>query len=267
MGGVQRGLGELSGSTKRIMDLGKDISSLQEILRAPKLRGGLGEMFLADLLAQILPREHYELQYRFKTGEVVDAVIRLGGRMVSVDAKFPLENFRKLQAGTTDEERLPLRKAFARDVKKHVDDIARKYILPDEGTFEFALMFIPAENVYYETIIKDDAAENEAMAAYALTKKVVPVSPNSFYAYLQAIALGLGGLRIEKRAREIMDMLARLKADFARFKDDFETLGKHLTNARGKYEEAEKRLVRFEDKLTGAETPAVEDKPEQLPLQ
>jgi DNA recombination protein RmuC len=264
--GVQRGLGEMTEATKRIHDVGQDIAQLQEILRAPKLRGGLGETFLGDLLAQILPREHFELQYRFKTGEVVDAIVRLGGRLVAVDAKFPLENFRKLQAGTTEEAKLPLRRAFARDVKKHVDDIARKYILPDEGTFEFALMFIPAENVYYETIIKDDRTEDEAMSAYALARKVVPVSPNSFYAYLQAIVLGLGGLRIEKRAREIMDTLARLKADFARFREDFETLGKHLTNARGKYEEAEKRLVRFEERLTGVDTPAVENKPDQLTL-
>jgi DNA recombination protein RmuC len=267
IGGVQKGLGELSGSTQRILDVGKDIAQLQEILRAPKLRGGLGELFLGELIGQILPQEYYELQYRFKSGEVVDAIIRLGQGLVPVDAKFPLENFRKLQGATNDEECLSWRKAFLRDVKKHVDDVARKYILPDEGTFDFALMYIPAENVYYEIIIKEDSSEGEAVSAYALKKKVIPVSPNSFYAYLQAIVLGLKGLQIEKQARVIMDTLQALNLDFARFREEFKILGKHLTDARNKYEETEKRLVRLEDKLSGAATPAVEGKAQpQLPL-
>ena len=275
IGGVQKGLGELSVSTQRILDVGKDIAELQQIMRAPKLRGGLGEMMLNDLIAQILPQENYQMQYRFKTGETVDAVIRLGRGMVPVDAKFPLENFRKLQAAGTDEERQALRKAFARDVKKHVDDVARKYILPDEGTLDFALMYIPAENVYYETIIKDDVADVESVAGYALKRKVIPVSPNSFYAYLQAITVGLRGLQIEKQARQIMAFLERLNADFARFRDDFDLLGKHLVNARNKYEDSEKRLVRFEDKLgsarAGGGSEAVTAAPEntnqpQLPL-
>jgi DNA recombination protein RmuC len=263
--GVQRSLGELSGSTQRILDVGKDIAQLQQILQAPKLRGGLGELFLGDLISQILPQEHFELQHRFKSGEVVDAIIRLGKGIVPVDAKFPLENFRRLQAAQSDDERTALRKQFAKDVKKHADDIARKYILPDEGTFDFALMYIPAENVYYETIIKDDATESEAISAYALKKKVIPVSPNSFYAYLQAITVGLRGLQIEKQAREIMNLLQTLNNDFVRFRDDFELVGKHLANAHSKYDDSTKRLVRFEDKLTGAAQPAVPAKAESLP--
>jgi DNA recombination protein RmuC len=259
IGGVQKGLGELSGSTQRILDVGKDIAQLQQILRSPKLRGGLGELLLTDLIAQILPRENYDLQYRFKSGEAVDAVIRLGRGMVPVDAKFPLENFRKLQTAQSDEERTSCRKAFVRDVKKHIDDVGRKYILPDEGTFDFALVYIPAENVYYETIIKDESSESESIAGYALKKKVIPVSPNSFYAYLQAITVGLRGLQIEKQAQHIMAFLERLNADFGRFRDDFSMLGKHLANARNKYEDSEKRLVRFEDKLSSARSGSAED--------
>jgi DNA recombination protein RmuC len=264
IGEVKRSLGELGVSNQRILEVGKDIAQLQQILQAPKLRGGLGELFLADLIGQILPREHYELQYRFRSGEVVDAIIRLGKGIVPVDAKFPLENFRKLQSAPTDDERIALRKQFARDVKKHADDIARKYILPDEGTFDFALMYIPAENVYYETIIKDDTAESEAISGYALKKKVIPVSPNSFYAYLQAITVGLRGLQIEKQAREIMNLLQALTNDFTRFRDDFELVGKHLANAHAKYDDSSKRLVRLEDKLTGAAQPAVEQKTPEL---
>jgi DNA recombination protein RmuC len=259
---VSQNLGELSKASERIFDVGKDISKLQEILRAPKARGVFGELFLGELLGQIIPQEYYELQHRFKNGEIVDAVVFLGPRLVPIDAKFPLDNFQKMLDSTTDEARKPLRKQFVRDVKKHIDDVARKYILPDEGTFDFALLYIPAENVYYETIIKDE--KEESIAAYALPKRVIPVSPNSFYAYLQAILLGLRGFEIEKRAKEILENLQRLSIDFGKFKEDFETMGKHLTNARNKYEDAEKRLGRFEDKLDGIAL-SPEKEPKALP--
>jgi DNA recombination protein RmuC len=173
---------------------------------------------------------------------------------VPVDSKFPLENFKRVIAGETEEERKAARKKFATDVKKHIDAIASKYILPDEGTFDFALMYIPAENVYYEVILKDDAfGEEKGLCAYALAQRVIPVSPNSFYAYLQAIVLGLKGLRIEKSAHEIIQHLKRLEGDFQRFRDDFDVLGKHLGNTRGKYEDAAKRLDRFGEKLASIE--------------
>jgi DNA recombination protein RmuC len=263
VGEVQRSLGSLGQATERLFEVGKDIAGLQEILQAPKLRGGFGEFFLNDLLAQILPAKHFETQYGFKTGDKVDAVIRLGGRLVPVDSKFPLENFRRVVDAKTDEEARQLRKKFASDVKKHIDAIAHKYILPDEGTYDFALMYIPAENVYYEVIVKDEASDGEkSLTDYALAKKVVPVSPNSFYAYLQAIILGLRGFEIEENARVIMQNLSRLRGDFQRFQEDFDVLGKHLSSSRSKYEDAEKRLSRLQDKLTsvsraeGADLPA-----------
>src|SRR5438477_950810 len=191
VGDVQRGLGELREATARVYDVGRDVVSLHDILRAPKLRGGLGELLLGDLLAQVLPAGHFVLQHTFRSGERVDAVVRLGPALVPVDAKFPLEDFRRLLEATDDEARARARKAFVARVRKHIDDIAMKYVLPDEGTYDFALMYIPAENVYYETIIRD---EEPGLAAYAINRKVVPVSPNCFYAYLQAIALGPRGL-------------------------------------------------------------------------
>jgi DNA recombination protein RmuC len=257
VGEVRQNLGELTKATERVFDVGKDIASLQEILRAPKLRGVLGELFLGDLLAQILPPTHYSLQHKFKSGEAVDAAIHLGQGIVPVDSKFPLENFRRVIASATDEERKTAKKKFTIDVKKHIDAIATKYILPDEGTFDFALMYIPAENVYYEIILKDDAfGEEKGLCAYALAQRVIPVSPNSFYAYLQAILLGLKGLRIEKNAQEMIQHLKRLQGDFQRFRDDFEVLGKHLGNTRGKYEDAAKRLDRFGEKLLSVEESA-----------
>jgi len=247
---VSRQLGQLSEKTQQLSDIGKDISSLQDILRSPKLRGNMGELFLGDLLAQILPPEHYQLQYTFQDGGKVDAVIRLQAGLVPVDAKFPLENFQRLVKTESPEEKKALRRTFLQDVKKHVDAITTKYIRTDEGTFDFALMYIPAENVYYETIIKDDElGADGALFGYALTRRVIPVSPNSFYAYLQTVLLGLKGLRVEESAREIINHLARLNQEFDRFSESFRLVGDHLENALKKYEEAQKRLLKVEGKM------------------
>jgi DNA recombination protein RmuC len=259
MGAVQGSLGKLGEVTQRVFDIGKDIAGLEQILKSPKVRGGLGESFLESLLGQMLPREHYELQYAFSTGDRVDAAVKIGGRLVPVDAKFPLENFRRLYEETDEDRRRQLRRAFARDVKARVDEIAKRYILPDEGTFDFALMYIPAENVYYEIIVKDEGVEDESPATYATARHVIPVSPNSFYAYLQVIVLGLRGLQIEQDAREIQGRLARLRGDLDKFRDAFDVIGKHLTNARNKYDDATAALDRVEAKLEGIE--AARDQP------
>ena len=250
VGDVRQQLGLLKESSRRMLEIGQDISSLEMILRPPKLRGGLGELFLADLLSQILPPNHFELQHRFKGGETVDAVILLRLGMVPIDAKFPLENFRRILEAESAEMRKAPKRAFIKDVKGHIDAISRKYIRMDENTFDFALMFIPAENVYYETIIKDDAFGGDmTLFTYALEKRVIPVSPNSFYAYLQTIILGLQGMRIEERSRDIIENLARLNKEFERFSDAFRLVGQHMDNSMKKYSEAEKRFGKVESKL------------------
>jgi DNA recombination protein RmuC len=247
---VEGKLGQLSQATQEIKELGQSVSKLEELLRAPKLRGGLGEAMLEDLLKQVLPQDAFEMQYRFRNGLSVDAVVKTSdSKLVPIDAKFPLENFRKMMDVKSDSEKKPFQKAFINDVKKHVDAIAAKYIVPDEGTFDFALMYIPAENVYYETIIKDEALNGGSVYSYALEKRVIPVSPNSFYAYLRVIALGLRGLQVEKSAKAIIDNLNRLQGEIAKVRDAFGVLGSHLDNARKKYEEADKRLTQFEDRL------------------
>ena len=157
IGDVQKNIGELSEASKQIFEVGKNIATLQEILQPPKLRGGLGEQFLGELLSQVLPPQFFTLQYMFSSGERVDAVVRLGEKIVPIDSKFPLDNFKRIIECKTEEERKASQKAFYRDVKKHIDDIASKYIVPNEGTYDFALLYIPAENVYYETITKDDS--------------------------------------------------------------------------------------------------------------
>jgi DNA recombination protein RmuC len=244
-GTVQESLGRLAVSNQQIMEISKDIASLQELLRAPKLRGQIGEIFLENLLAQVLPKEYFSVQYRFRTGEAVDAVIRLADRLVPVDAKFSLENFQKI--GNTEDEaaKNAARKRFIQDTKNRIDEIASKYILPQENTYDFALMYIPAENVYYEIIIKEE------LFPYCLAKKVIPVSPNTFYAYLQVICLGLKGLRVEENAKAILKNLSMLTNEINKFREDFELLGKHINNAHTKYEDGQRKLDRFSDKLTG----------------
>jgi DNA recombination protein RmuC len=253
VGNVQKSLGGLEEANRKIYEVGRDIASLQEILGAPKLRGGLGEYFLEDLLGQILPPRHFTIQHGFKSGEKVDAVVRIGTSLVPVDAKFPLENFRRMMQATSNDDRTRIRRQFAGDVRKHVDAIAAKYILPDEGTYDFALMYIPAENVYYETIVADEGEGERNLSHYALAKRVIPVSPNSFYAYLQAIVLGLKGLKIEDRAQEVLQYLGRLQGDFTRFRDEFAVLGKHLGHAQSSYQSSEKRLDQFGQKLAAAD--------------
>lgn len=266
LGDVKKDLGKMEAVTREVLEKAKDISDLENLLRAPKFRGGFGELILQELLAQILPPAHYELQYKFKSGEKVDAIIRIGKNLVPVDSKFPLENFKKYLVEEDGKEKEDLKKKFASDVKKHIDGICEKYILPDEGTYDFALMYIPAENIYYETILKDESfGEERSIFSYAIQKRVLPVSPNSFYAYLQVIVLGLKGLQIEKSAQYIFQSLARLQGDLSRFRNDFQVLGSHLSNAKSKFDEAEKRLEKFSGKLELVSEEAPEGLPEKTP--
>jgi DNA recombination protein RmuC len=168
---------------------------------------------------------------------------------VPVDAKFPLENFRRMLGEADEAQRRQHRKAFARDVKARVDEIAKKYILPDEGTYDFALMYVPAENVYYEIAVRPEDSGEEPIGAYALSRRVVPVSPNSIFAYLQVIVLGLKGLRIEANARRIQEDLARLGGDVAKLRQPLATLGRHLGNAQKQYDDAQRELDKLETKL------------------
>ncbi len=249
IGDVRQRLGQMDEASKRIFEVGRDIAMLQQTLQAPKLRGGMGEYMLADLLTQVLPQQSVTIQHKFNGGETVDAVIRLSLGLVAIDAKFPLENFKRLQADGAGEERRAAGKQFIRDVKKHIDTIAAKYIRTDEGTLDFAMMYVPAENVYYEMIIKNEWSEAEPLFQYALERRVIPVSPNSFYAYLQTILLGLRGMRVEENAREIIDHLARLRKELDLFMEEFRVMGKHLDAAAKRYAEADKRLGRVESKM------------------
>jgi DNA recombination protein RmuC len=249
---IHQQLGRLGQANAEILARANDLKKLEQALRPPKARGGFGELLLGNLLRDRLPQGAYELQYGFRTGERVDAVIRVE-RLVPIDAKFPLDNFERLADAETDDERVLHERAFARDLRNHVDAIAQKYIRPDEGTYDFALMYLPSEGVYYELV----GGKTGALLQYAHDKRVFPVSPTTFTSQLQVIALGLKGMQIEQRAHEVMAYVAQLQGDFARFRDDFQVVGKHIGNAQSRFAEAEKRLDRLDTKLErAAETEA-----------
>ena len=237
-------MGEIQGTGRQMLQVGEEVRRLQDILKSPKMRGQIGEWSLENLLAQVLPKDAYKVQHAFKDGKIVDALIKLADYSVSVDAKFPLPAFERLLCAETDELRDKQRKQFLKDITSHIDKIALSYIRPAEGTLDFALMYIPAENVYYETILKCDSDSRDIMQ-YALDKKVIPVSPNLFYAYLMTVVMGLHGLQIEKNIGQIQSNLKSLSSCFGDFMTSWETLGGHIRNSCNKYDEADKRLSRF----------------------
>ena len=254
VGDVRERLGRLAEATQRLEAVGQSVVKVQELLQVPRLRGTLGEVWLEELLRQILPAGIYATQHAFRSGEKVDAVIHVGDRLVPVDAKFPLEAFqRMLAADAAGAERE--RRAFRRSLRERIDEIADKYIKPDEGTFEFALMYVPAESVYYEAVVRGEQLEDgDSVVGYALGRKVIPVSPNTFYAYLAAILHGLKGLEVEKEARAILESLGGLQQQFARYDEAFRLVGKHLDHAGRQYAEAERQFGLIEErfeKITG----------------
>ena len=244
---IHERLGKVDEATTQMLERAKDLARLEQALRPPKARGGFGELLLENLLRDRLPPAAYEMQYTFDSGERVDALLRVD-RSIPIDSKFPLDNYNRLVEAESDDERTLAERQFARDVKQHIEAIASKYIRPDEGTYDFAFMYIPVEAVYYELA----CGKTGALLAHAHERRVFPVSPTTFTAYLQVIALGLRGMQIEQHAHEVMAYVAELQRDFDRFADDFDKVGTHIGHAQSKYHEASKRLDRFETKLERA---------------
>jgi len=218
IGQVQKNIGEFS-------EIGRGMKELQEFLQSPKLRGNLGEQVLKELLQQYLPKQSFHLQYTFKSGEKVDAAIKTSAGIIPVDSKFPAENFRKMMSAKDTAAKKSFEKAFVKDVKKHIKDISKKYILTDEGTIDYALMYVPSEAVYYEI------ANNTKLFEHAHTNRVLPVSPTTFYAYMRAILMSFEGQKIEKEAREILSSLRAISKDYNKVEESLSVLQKHLNNA------------------------------------
>lgn len=233
---------------KQIQETVKDVSSFQEIFKSPKLRGQWGEASLEHILGQHFPSELYQRQYLFSSGEQVDAVLKLpNGRILPIDAKFPSDNFGKMVEAASETEKIFFRKKFVDDVKFRVDEIASKYILPSEGTVDFALMYIPAEAIYYE--IANNISKEVDIASYAWSKKIILTSPNTIYLHLKTIEHWFRDTQISKRTQEILKKLSRIYQDAEKLMDDFRKLGSHIRNAGSAYDSSEKRLSLFSERV------------------
>jgi len=240
---IQRQLGEVQQAGKQ---MSQTAQTLEGILGGAKSRGSFGEATLERLLEDSLPSAQYKMQYRFSSGEAADAVITLRDKkLMAIDSKFPLDAFRRI-AAEGDEAR----RAFATAVKGHADVIARKYIVPNEGTLEVALMFVPSESVYYELLMTEDS-KGQALDAYCRDKKVIAVSPNTLYAHLCVIAMGLRGMQMEENAKRLLESLSGMEKQLEKFADKFGTLGTHLKNAQQSYSESDKLFEKAQNTLEG----------------
>lgn len=249
---VSASLGKLESATQSLHKTNQEISSFQQMLRSPKVRGSFGEVLLGNLLSEVLASDQYDMQYTFPGGNIADAIVYLQDKhKVAVDAKFPLASYEAYHNSDDENEQTAFRKQFIRDVKKHVKDIADKYIMPQEKTLDIAFMYIPLEGVYYETIMRDDDTD---LWQFCISNRVIPVSPNSFYGYLQTVLVGLRGMRVEEQARDILQHIGQLRSDFKKFSEEFVTVGTHLSNAKNRYEDSVRRLDKFNNRLDQIDT-------------
>ena len=248
----KKDLGSVTTQISQLSELGDKVGELNDLLKPQQLRGELGEVIVRALIADKLPRGHYEEEFTFADGKKVEFVIRLNDRLIPVDSKLQLEDFRRLR--DADERQRPShRTEFKRKVKQKIDEV-KGYIRPEEGTWNFALMVIPSEAVYYELIGEKDFVEEGGLYDYARAQNVFLASPLTFWAYLTVIAQGLRGLEIGHRAEEILSGLQTLAGKIRHFsQDEFQTLGMHLRNATNKYDEALRKLRDVEDGLTTME--------------
>jgi DNA recombination protein RmuC len=249
LGEVREKIGRVFQASEKIERLAGDMTRLEDLLKPPKIRGNLGETFLEQALSEALPPGSWEMRHVFPDRTIVDAVIFMGERLVPVDSKFPLENFRRSREAPEETDRKKARREFAGDVKRHVEAIREKYIRPFDGTFDFALMYVPAEAVYCEIASDDD--DGASLADFAAERRVIPVSPRLLYTYLATVAMGLRGMELQKSARAILDRLSELEKEWGRVEAPFQTLGGHIRNAQSKYEETSRALERFGGRLEG----------------
>lgn len=245
---IQQKLGSLEAAATQMQEIGREVSSLKSILHAPKLRGNFGEYLLYNLLKDTLPPKNFAVQHQFSDGSAVDAIIKLGRNIIPVDSKFPLESFERYLTSTDSESKKKAKAEFTRSVKARIDEISKKYIRPQAGTFDFALMYIPSESVYYE-ILTNDTQKGYELFDYAMKSRVIPVSPNTFYAYLMAIVYGLKGMKIEEQAESIIKKISGIQKNFKDLTEEIATLGKHLTNAVAKFSEVKDASAEIANKL------------------
>ena len=228
----------------KVQEVGHNIKEFQEFLRSPKLRGNIGEQILKDLLEQFLPKENFFLQYQFREGQVVDAIIKTNQGIIPIDSKFPMENFRVMRKSKDTTEKDLAKRNFIRDIKKHINDISKKYILPSEGTVDFALMYVPSEPIYYEITLNQPE-----ILDFGYQKKVYFVSPNSFYYFLKIIMVGLEGAKIEQGAKKILNGMKAVQQESLKFEEELSVLTSHINHAKTSSERAQSRFGKLSGKI------------------
>lgn len=236
IGGLQKDIGAFQ-------EVGRGLRDLQDLLKSPKLRGNIGEQVLKDLLEQSIPKANFKMQYRFKSGEAVDAIIKTRNGIIPIDSKFPLENYLKSAKCETEDERQASLREFYKDVKKHVESISKKYILPSEGTVDFAIMYMPSEAIFNETV------NNVELYEYAGQRKILFVSPNSFYYFLKIIMQALENEKIEEKAKEVLASLRGIQQDARKFGEELSVLNKHVTNAKNSMDNVGSSYTRLGTKI------------------
>jgi len=228
----------------KVQEVGHNIKEFQEFLRSPKLRGNIGEQILRDLLEQMLPKENFSLQYQFHEGQVVDAIVKTNQGIIPIDSKFPMENFRLMQKSKDSAEKDIAQRNFTRDIKKHINDISKKYILPSEGTVDFALMYVPSEPIYYEITLNQPE-----ILDYGYEQKVYFVSPNSFYYFLKIIMVGLEGAKIEQGAKRILNGMKAVQQESLKFEEELSVLTSHINHAKTSSDRTQNRFERLSGKI------------------
>ncbi len=251
-------LQKLESTNREVAGFAEELKKLQSVLSNPKQRGVLGEFFLETILKNVLPPSAYQMQYAFSDGEIVDAVIFVGDRLIPVDSKFSLENYNRIAQEEDSARREQLEKQFKQDLKKRIDETA-KYVRPEEGTFDFAFMFIPAEGIYYDLLVNQIgvvSVNTRDLIDYAFNeRKVIIVSPNSFAAYLQTVLQGLRALQIEESAKEIRKRVSDLGRHLASYERYLEKLGNALGTSVNMYNQAYKEFQKVDKdilKMTGS---------------
>ena len=244
-------LGDLKATNERIMEFSRSLDEFQRMLQSPKLRGDFGEFTLEQMLRDLLPAEHWECQAPIGSARV-DAIIRTPYGALCIDCKFPLDNFRRALDANEPGARDAALKSFYSDVKGRIDEIADRYVSPPV-TLEMAFMFVPAENVFYELIGRPE------ILTYGRDRQVVLVSPNSMYAYIQVLAVGFRGMKIQDEARRVQEILADLGTRFGKFQDHFNMIGKHIENAKTQFDRALRDVQRFEATLDGVKIGRLEE--------
>ncbi len=262
--GVTEKLTKLDETNKQVVGFAEQMKSLENILKNPKQRGILGEFFLENMLSGQLPPDLFKMQYGFKNGEIVDAAIFMREKIIPVDAKFSLENYNKMMEEDNESERDRMEKEFKSDLKKRIDETS-KYVRPEEGTTDFAFMFIPADGVFYNLLSQKVGALNvntHDLIEYAFKKRVIMVSPMTFYAYLQTVMQGLKALQIEQSAREIQKRVGDLGRHLNAYQDYMKKLGTHLNTTVSSYNNAGKEFGKVDKDVIRITDSEVTIKPE-----